>query len=149
MTESAAPAGGRVVAADGSITYSFDGHVRAQGLDMDRYTIGYTIPEAPQRFTLPNSKITWWNNDNTESASIHGELDTLVLRQEVRAGAGPGSAAVVVKAGGQSARIIGDDGSSDFARWEEGLRRSDVVVAGFGLTPGQVASQDIVHNLGY
>jgi hypothetical protein len=101
MAEAAAPAGGRVVAPDGTVSYDFDGHIHAKGLD---------LPAAPAVFIPENvptdSRVSWVAADGGLVARIWGDTRGLSLYTD---------GTLMARAGGASRVVLSDDGSSDFA----------------------------------
>jgi hypothetical protein len=93
---------GMKVAADGAITYDFDGHIHAQGLDLDAYDL--------LEFADPH-RIRWLNPDGSLAAGLEGV--TLGYLQ-------------VLTASGQRRVVLTAAGESDFV---QGSRRSDQKVA--------------------
>jgi hypothetical protein len=138
MAESAAPAGGRVVHPDGSITYDFDGHIRAEGLDLPAAPAVYAPETVP-----PSSPVSWTAEDGALVARIWGDTRGLQLYTD---------GTLMARAGDAARAVLAPDGSSDYAfaadlsdvvRGDPGLHISPQGSFNFSLGAGGFTSSDI------
>jgi hypothetical protein len=139
VAEAAAPAGGRVVAPDGTVSYDFDGHISAKGLDLPAVNAVAT-PE-----TVPVvSGISWVPVDGGFIARLWADTRGINIYSDD---------VVMARAGAAARKVLGNDGTSDYAFAGEvadvartddpGLRISPQATFNFALAAGGFTSEDI------
>jgi hypothetical protein len=139
MAESAAPAGGRVVHPDGSITYDFDGHIRAEGLDLPAANLPVSLPE-----NVPTaSGISWLSLAGDVIARLWADTRGVDLYAD---------GTIMARTAAASRMVLDNAGDSDFAfaseladvvRGDPGLHISPQGAVGFGIAGGSFTDVDI------
>jgi hypothetical protein len=139
MAESAAPAGGRVVHPDGSITYDFDGHISAEGLDLPAAPGPVSTPE-----TVPTvSGLSWVAAGGGLAARLWADTRGLDLYAD---------GSIMARTAGADRMVLDNAGNSDFAqladisdvvRGDPGLHISPQTAVNFSLGGGGFTTIDI------
>jgi hypothetical protein len=140
---------GQHVDSEGRVTYDFDGHVHARGLELDASTL----------FDAPGDRQVRWlrTSDGAPVADIYGIAVGPATGLMLEAPNAPGAAlpGVIVQAGtaiDAGATLINADGTSSFVRGGAGmlkLRLHGIYEIDSGpLALGDTSQADLFHNLG-
>jgi hypothetical protein len=144
VAEAAAPAGGRVVAPDGTVSYDFDGHVSAKGVDLPAINFPVSTPEA-----VPTaSGITWVPLAGGVVARVWADTRGLDLYADgsIMARTAGADRMVLDNAGDSDFALAGDVAGelADVARTDDpGLRIGAQASLDFSLSAGGFTSGDI------
>lgn len=159
MADSVSPDVGQHIDADGNVTYDFQGHVFAEGLDLPAYA---TLDTRAQIRWISQTNGALVAQVNVSEAPIGGgavmfiggQRTNLTFDDRETAFATPvvGAGASHSDGSGTGVIVIDADGNSDFARtWSTGLLRIDSLysVDSGSLSPGDTSVATVFHNLGH